>query len=243
MKKLLFAIFASLAFGISAVAQVVQPSPTPVPTITIAEAKAPAPSKRGPVFRPTKDQIKQVQTMLKAKSAYSGETTGKLDKDTRAGIKSFQKDNGLKETGTLNRATLEKMGVELTDTQKTIPVSGSSFASKDTEAKYSSKTPVTAASMTTSKTSAGGDTADKPKKVIFRATKEQIAEAQKMLKSGGHYSGEESGKLDDPTRDGLRKYQEANGVKVTGTLNQVTLEKMGIALTDKQKAQSGEVNK
>jgi hypothetical protein len=49
------------------------------------------------------------------------------------------------------------------------------------------------------------------------------------------YSGEETGKLDDATRDGLKKYQEANGVKVTGTLNQMTLEKMGIELTDKQK--------
>ena len=51
------------------------------------------------------------------------------------------------------------------------------------------------------------------------------------------YAGEQTGKLDDPTRDGLKKYQEANGLKVTGTLNQVTLEKMGIALTDKQKEQ------
>lgn len=31
------------------------------------------------------------------------------------------------------------------------------------------------------------------------------------------------------------KWQSANGVKVTGTLNRATLEKMGITLTDKQK--------
>ena len=49
------------------------------------------------------------------------------------------------------------------------------------------------------------------------------------------YSGEQTGKLDDATRAGLKKYQEANGLKVTGTLNSVTLEKMGIALTEKQK--------
>ncbi len=49
------------------------------------------------------------------------------------------------------------------------------------------------------------------------------------------YSGEETGKLDDATRAGLKKYQEANNLKVTGTLNQATLEKMGIVLTDKQK--------
>ena len=50
------------------------------------------------------------------------------------------------------------------------------------------------------------------------------------------YSGEATGKLDDSTRDGLKKYQEANKIKVTGTLNAATLEKMGIALTDAQKA-------
>jgi peptidoglycan hydrolase-like protein with peptidoglycan-binding domain len=60
-------------------------------------------------------------------------------------------------------------------------------------------------------------------------------EAQKMLKEKGMYSGEETGKLDEATREGLKKYQEANGIKVTGTLNQITLEKMGITLTDKQK--------
>ena len=52
---------------------------------------------------------------------------------------------------------------------------------------------------------------------------------QKMMKV------EETGKLDDATREGLKKFQSANGVKATGTLNRETLEKMGIALTDKQK--------
>jgi peptidoglycan hydrolase-like protein with peptidoglycan-binding domain len=70
---------------------------------------------------------------------------------------------------------------------------------------------------------------------VFRATKDQINQAQALLKSRGFYSGEQIGKLDDATREGLRKYQQAEGLKVTGTLNKVTLEKMNIALTDKQK--------
>jgi peptidoglycan hydrolase-like protein with peptidoglycan-binding domain len=71
---------------------------------------------------------------------------------------------------------------------------------------------------------------------VFRATKEQIKQAQVILKGRGFYAGEESGKLDAGTRDGLKKYQEAESLKVTGTLNKATLEKMSIALTDKQKA-------
>lgn len=71
---------------------------------------------------------------------------------------------------------------------------------------------------------------------VFRATKEQINQAQALLKSRGFYSGEQLGKLDDATREGLRKYQQAEGLKVTGTLNKVTLEKMNITLTEKQKS-------
>jgi peptidoglycan hydrolase-like protein with peptidoglycan-binding domain len=71
---------------------------------------------------------------------------------------------------------------------------------------------------------------------IFRATKDQINQAQALLKERGFYAGEQLGKLDDATREGLRKYQQAEGLKVTGTLNKVTLERMNIALTDKQKS-------
>src|SRR5215203_1654493 len=70
---------------------------------------------------------------------------------------------------------------------------------------------------------------------IFRATKEQINQAQAILKERGFYGGEQLGKLDDATRDGLRKYQQAEALKVTGTLNKITLEKMNITLTEKQK--------
>ena len=70
---------------------------------------------------------------------------------------------------------------------------------------------------------------------IFRATADQIKQAQALLKQRNFYSGEQTGKLDDATRTGLKQYQQAEGLKVTGTLNKVTLEKMGIALTDKQK--------
>jgi peptidoglycan hydrolase-like protein with peptidoglycan-binding domain len=74
------------------------------------------------------------------------------------------------------------------------------------------------------------------RKPIFRANKDQIKQAQAILKQRGFYSGEQIGKLDADTRAGLRKYQEAEKLKATGTLNKVTLVKMGIALTEKQKS-------
>jgi peptidoglycan hydrolase-like protein with peptidoglycan-binding domain len=192
-------------------------SPTAIAESKASGTRRSGTAKRGPVFRANKDQIVAAQTMLRTKGLYAGDANGKLDPATRASIKSFQKANGLAATGTLNRATLEKMSIELTEKQKAIPVSQGSYASVD-------------------KPKRGSSSGDRPARTIFRATKEQIMEAQRLLRSGGLYSGEESGKLDDPTREGLKKYQEANGLKATGTLNQSTLEKMGIALSERQKA-------
>ena len=87
-----------------------------------------------------------------------------------------------------------------------------------------------------SSTTNNSTTAAKPRKPIFRASKDQIQQAQKVLKERGFYAGEQSGKLDADTRAGLKKYQTAENLKVTGTLNKVTLEKMAIVLTEKQRA-------
>lgn len=197
MKKLIFLIVSALILCAAANAQT---TPTPSPSPKTETTKK-------PVFRATKDQITQAQKMLKTTE------TGKMDDAFRAEIKKYQSSNGLKATGTLNRATLEKMNIALTDKQKEIPVDPNSFASDD-----DNKTSTT-----------------KKRAPVFRATKEQIMAAQKMLKEKAMYSGEEDGKLSAATRAGLKTYQEANGLKGTGTLNAVTLEKMGIALTDKQK--------
>lgn len=116
MKKLLTAVFAALLSLSAAAAQSTNP-----PTVSQNDnANANAAKKRGPVFRATKDQIKQAQTLLKGRGLYTGEATGKLDTDTRAALKKYQEAEGIKVTGTLNRATLEKMSIVLTDKQKTI---------------------------------------------------------------------------------------------------------------------------
>lgn len=74
--------------------------------------------RRGPVFRASKEQINQAQTILKQRGFYTGEMTGKLDPTTRAALKKYQEAERLKVTGTLNRATLEKMSITLTERQR-----------------------------------------------------------------------------------------------------------------------------
>ncbi len=228
--KILLVLSISLMCVATLCAQGASPSTT--------TASADNSTKRAPIFRPTKDQIEQVQTILKEKSLYDGDASGKYNDPTRAGIKGFQKVNGLKETGTLNRATLEKFGVELTDNQKQVPVSPNSYATSGDDAKK----PKTKSNST--KMAADGSAVEKPKRAApFRANSDQIKSAQKMLKIKSMYSGDETGKLDDATRDGLKKFQESVGMKVTGTLNAATLEKMGIPLTDKQKADAAAAQK
>lgn len=194
-----------------------QQGPTnPAATTPAASSDTP---KRAPAFRVNADQIKEAQTKLRAANLFAGEVTGKYSDDMRASIRSYQKANSLRSTGSLNRATLEKMGIALTDAQKEIPVREADILKPKAE-----------------KSAATAPADGKPKRVIFRATKDQIKEAQAKMKTGNMYAGEETGKLDDATRDGIKKFQEANSIKVTGTLNRATLEKMGITLTEKQKA-------
>jgi len=170
--------------------------------------------------------------MLKGKKMFDGEVTGVSSPEWKTAVKAYQGENGLTKTGSLNRATLEKMGIKLTDKQRDIPVNPNTIASGDSKPAKS-----------TTKTTSDGDktdtkTSDGPKRPApFRSTVDQINAAQKILRDGKMLTGGENGKLDDLTREGLGKYQEANKIKVTKTLNAGTLEKMGIALTDKQKEQ------
>lgn len=192
MKKLIFLMFLLL---LSTVAMPAQTTVSPTPE-----------AAKRVVFRATKEQVTAVQKMLKSPE------TGKMDDAFRTEIKKYQTANGLKATGTLNRATLEKMSIALTDKQKEIPVDPNSFATAETDKTTPTK-----------------------KAPVFRATKEQITEAQKLLKEKSLYTGEATGTLDPATRAALKAFQEANKMKGTGTLNAATLEKLGIALTDKQK--------
>jgi peptidoglycan hydrolase-like protein with peptidoglycan-binding domain len=112
MKKILSTILSLIV--VSAIATAAQNSNSSTTSTSITKTTR----KRGPIFRANKDQIKEAQAILKTRGFYAGEQTGKLDADTRAGLKKYQAAESLKMTGTLNKATLEKMAIALTDKQK-----------------------------------------------------------------------------------------------------------------------------
>lgn len=157
-------------------------------------------------FRPNKDQLIMAQKILKVTPS------GKVDTATRNALKKFQKEKALTVSGTLDRATMQTLGIGLTTAQREI---------SDTNPPPPTTTPD-----------------ELPKPASFTATKVQIIQAQKLLKEEGFYSGTTSGILNPGTREALKKYQAANDLEETGAFNQATLEKMEIQLTAKQKEDS-----
>ena len=191
MKKFILMLFVFILAGTSINAQ--KPEKTPK-------------TSGKQVFRANKDQLIMAQKMLKV------EPTGKPDPATRNALQSFQKEKNLKETGTLDRDTMQKMGIGMTTAQREMSVpAGEKIGSND-----SPKQPTE----------------------TFRATKEQIMQVQQLLKKNGFYAGEPTGIVNTATGDGLKKYQAANDLEATGTINQITLEKMDIPVTDKQRENS-----
>jgi peptidoglycan hydrolase-like protein with peptidoglycan-binding domain len=209
MKKIIFLLMIALSISATAFAQ------TTSDTGPAADATTETAKKRRKAFRPTKDQIEAAQTFLKTQNLYAGEPTGKYDPELRKAIREYQGANGLSKSGRLNRATLEKMGIELTEEQAAVPAPPDSYAGEMNKANDTGKA--------------------KQKRKVFRATKDQITAAQEKLKADGLYSGEATGKYNEDFRAAVKQYQEANGLRKTGGLTRETAEKLGIELTDKQK--------
>jgi putative peptidoglycan binding protein len=134
------------------------------------------------------------------------------------------------------------------------PVKGSSAKSssaksgttKSSRRTVSSKSgAVKSSAPSTSKTSAGKSTSGKSsatksgKRTSSKSssrhapgqkapTPERITEIQQALAKNGTLSGEPTGKWDDSTTDGMRKFQAAHGLNPTGKLDALTLRQLGL---------------
>lgn len=215
-KKVLLIISVTVLFAAGIYAQ-----EDSTPTKSDKSVAASDTSTKSTAFRPTKDQIKKGQEILKTQKLFDGEATG-IYGESRPAIKAYQKANGLEQNGKFDKATLAKMNIALTDKQKGIESTSGSASSK-------SKKP----SGSTSSTS----TSDGPKRPApFRANKDQITALQGKLKDAKLFTGEANGERSDELKEAIKKYQDTHGLKTTGTINAATIEKMGIALTDSQKA-------
>jgi len=103
LKKTVALLAALVVFG-SPFAGVAQPKPVPHP---------PSPRAAKPPARQDADIVK-VQQALKERGHDPGPVDGIDGPSTRAALQAFQKSEGLDPSGRLDRGTLEKLGVQLT---------------------------------------------------------------------------------------------------------------------------------
>lgn len=70
----------------------------------------------------------------------------------------------------------------------------------------------------------------------------EVEEIQRVLKEWGLFKGEITGYFGTATENALKKYQESNGLKVTGIADEATLKKMGITIGNIPTATNANIN-
>ena len=73
----------------------------------------------------SKNDMRAVEEALQAKGYKPGKIDGVADDEARAGIRAFQKDNGLSVTGMIDQRTADKLGVRISSKSGGSPQGGS----------------------------------------------------------------------------------------------------------------------
>ena len=68
------------------------------------------------------DEVKKLQEALKEKGDDPGAVDGHMGRKTHAAVRAFQKSNGLKVTGSVDKETAGKLGIDLASTATTSPM-------------------------------------------------------------------------------------------------------------------------
>ncbi|HEV2265285.1 MAG TPA: peptidoglycan-binding domain-containing protein [Stellaceae bacterium] len=123
MKRLLLAVSVLALTAGGAYAQGNSSSPAPAPAAPPAAA-APAPAATGggamgqapkastghaATHAASATKVKEAQQALQEAGLYKGKVDGKFGPQTKAAVKEFQKENGLKQTAHLDSATMKKL--------------------------------------------------------------------------------------------------------------------------------------
>ncbi|MBQ9252028.1 MAG: peptidoglycan-binding protein [Clostridia bacterium] len=153
--------------------------------------------------------VKTIQKKLKSLGYYSGSIDGDYGSGTKKAVIAFQKANGLKQTGNVNSATLEKLNS-----------GGSSSSSKSSS------------SSSSSSASAGDPCSPGDKGAAVKAV-------QKKLKSLGYYTGSVDGDYGNGTKTAVKAFQKANGLTVNGVANSKTISKMNSSSAKKASSGGG----
>ena len=91
--------------------QPAETQPTPAPATQDQSAQDQSAEQNGAVVSPSAATISAAQRSLKKEGFYKGDIDGQMTAETQAAISEYQKNSNLNVTGTLDPATLTKLGV------------------------------------------------------------------------------------------------------------------------------------
>lgn len=145
-------------------------------------------------------RLQLVQAVLKSEGYETGNTDGKIGKETRDALKAFQEGQGLKSTGYIDKMTL--MQIEDLRRAKEALSPNKLYAAKIKDA---------------------GDRQKQGSKT-FTPTAREI---QTALKKAGVYSGPIDGKIGPKTRQAIKDFQKSKGLVPDGAVGPKTWNQLG----------------
>src|SRR5262245_32060416 len=159
------------------------------------------------------EKVRQVQTVLKSRGFDPGRIDGVMGPQTMTALRNFQSSRGLVASGLINESTLSALQIKPAD-GPTARASNSPSPRQETQ--YPNPLPQIHQS--------GGDIGVGPTAFDL----EDVREAQMALKNRGYDPGEMNGMVSSQTQDAIRQFQMANGLPITGRLDQRTQAALGI---------------
>lgn len=154
-------------------------------------------------------KVLQVQDELHARGYLADEGDGQYGKQTEDAVKAFQQENELEATGVVDDETLDRL---MNDGE-----ASSRKAQKALEGLGYSD--ISVFQKDNGLTVTGELDADTEALLLSDGAKTKTQQAQERLKSLGYLQGEADGAYGDRTREAVAKFQQANGLEVTGELD------------------------
>jgi lipid-binding SYLF domain-containing protein len=168
------------------------------------------------------ENVRQVQTALRGRGFDPGPIDGVMGPKTMMAIRNFQSSQGLTASGAMDEATMNALQIKsaaaptVNARNPPLPRQQDQFPDPLPQIHQS-----------------GGDIGVGPTAFDL----EDVREAQMALRNRGYDPGEMNGMVSSQTLDAIRRFQMANGLPITGRLDQQTQAALGITVkgTDQER--------
>jgi len=171
--------------------------------------------------------VRQVQTVLRSRGFDPGLIDGVMGSKTIMAIRNFQLSQGLTPSGMMDEATMNALHIQ----SATDPTTNARNSPLPPQQQFPN--PIPPISQAPPSDIGVGPTA---------FDLEDVREAQMALRNRGYDPGDTNGMISSQTMDAIRQFQIANGLLVTGKLDQQTQAALGITIkgtNQEQRAKPG----